>query len=106
MAPGPLAAALQSHDMFLYFGHGSGDQYLSARYRTTDYVTFYYQLHPLHSYLLFREQCCAKGAAQLLCVLQWKPATHLCCCIADEKPMRLDCMSSPESTSILTRLLC
>ena len=32
MAPGPLAAALQSHDMFLYFGHGSGDQYLSARY--------------------------------------------------------------------------
>ncbi|KAL0042551.1 hypothetical protein WJX79_003322 [Trebouxia sp. C0005] len=31
MAPGPLAAALQGHDMFLYFGHGSGDQYLSAR---------------------------------------------------------------------------
>ena len=35
MAPGPLATALQGHDMFLYFGHGSGDQYLSARYSTT-----------------------------------------------------------------------
>ena len=35
MAPGPLATALQGHDMFLYFGHGSGDQYLSARYNTT-----------------------------------------------------------------------
>ena len=31
LAPGQLAAALQGHDMFLYFGHGSGDQYLSAR---------------------------------------------------------------------------
>lgn len=56
MAPGPLAAALQSHDMFLYFGHGSGDQYLSARYRTTDYVTFDYQLHPLHL-------CCSESSA-------------------------------------------
>jgi hypothetical protein len=40
MAPGPLATALQGHDMFLYFGHGSGDQYLSARYRATDRVVF------------------------------------------------------------------
>ena len=32
LAPGQLAAALQGHEMFLYFGHGSGDQYLSARY--------------------------------------------------------------------------
>lgn len=32
LAPGQLAAALQGHDMFLYFGHGSGDQYLSTRY--------------------------------------------------------------------------
>ena len=31
LAPGQLAAALQGHDMFLYFGHGSADQYLSAR---------------------------------------------------------------------------
>ncbi len=75
MAPGPLAAALQGHDMFLYFGHGSGDQYLSARYRAADRAIYYYQSHPLHSYLLFREQCYAKGAAQLLCVLQWKLAT-------------------------------
>lgn len=32
LAPGQLATALQGHEMFLYFGHGSGDQYLSARY--------------------------------------------------------------------------
>ena len=70
MAPGPLATALQGHDMFLYFGHGSGDQYLSARYRATDHVVFYYQSHSLDSYLLFKEQCCGKRAAQLLCVLQ------------------------------------
>lgn len=31
LSPGQLATALQGHDMFLYFGHGSGDQYLSAR---------------------------------------------------------------------------
>lgn len=31
MPAGPLAAALQEQEMFLYFGHGSGDQYLSAR---------------------------------------------------------------------------
>lgn len=59
MAPGPLAAALQGHDMFLYFGHGSGDQYLSARYRATDCVIFDYQMHALHSSLLLKEQCCA-----------------------------------------------
>ncbi len=56
MAPGPLATALQGHDMFLYFGHGSGDQYLSARYRAADRAIYYYQSHPLHSCLLFREQ--------------------------------------------------
>lgn len=74
MAPGPLATALQGHDMFLYFGHGSGDQYLSARYRALDHVIFDYQLHPLHSHLLLKKQCCAQRVAQLLCPFWWKPA--------------------------------
>lgn len=80
MAPGPLATALQGHDMFLYFGHGSGDQYLSARYMATDRVIFNYQLHPLHSHLLLKMHCCAKRAAQLHCVLQCKLVPLLLCC--------------------------
>ena len=106
MAPGPLATALQGHDMFLYFGHGSGDQYLSARYRATDRAIFDYQLHPFHSFLLLKEQCCAKRAAQLLCVFQWKPALCICSHIADDEPLGLDCMLSQECTSTLTCLWC
>ncbi len=60
MAPGPLAAALQGHDMFLYFGHGSGDQYLSARCVTT--VLLPCHLHTLPVAPWESPACCFKEA--------------------------------------------